>query len=97
MKKIYRLLLYFALLLVPVSVVSTQSSEKFEGEHTVIASGGASSSRNFSAAIVIGQSSTGVVKSENYQVSSGFLHSTTENLAWTYSLWLPVINNGEVP
>ena len=91
MKKCKRLLLLCVLLLIPVGVVSTQSSTNYAVEHSSIVSGGASSSANYSAVSVIGQPATDVVNSSNYRVSGGFLFSQPGDGAAGYQIWLPVI------
>lgn len=91
MKKYKRLLLLCVLLLIPVGVVSMQSSINFYVERTAIVSGGSSSSASYSAVSVIGQPATDVVDSPSYQVSGGFLYSRLEEGMTGYQIWLPVI------
>lgn len=90
MKKFKRLLLLCVLLLIPVGVVSTQSSVNYNVERTAIVSGGASSSASYAAVSVIGQPATDVTTSSSYQVSGGFLHSRLAEGTSGYYLWLPV-------
>jgi hypothetical protein len=80
------LLLALMLLLLSVGIVVAQSSTNYVLERSVMLSGGASESANYSVSSVIGQPATDLGKSANYQLSAGFLQPNSGSV-----IFLPII------
>lgn len=77
------LLLVFVLLLIPVGMVSSQSSASFVSHRFVMLGGGTADSAGYSVTTVIGQPATDITSSASYKVSGGFLqpHGRPANTA----------------